>query len=181
MTTFLTLLLAHLLADFPLQTDRIFRWKIAGNSGLILHVIIHLVMTALLLAQPEHHLDLLFILGIAHFITDWVKVRFPGEPQWPGFLLDQLAHLVVLFVLSVWRPGLTAVLPAWLILPLTLFVVIPAGLTLFWVWANDMQQQARFTHSRVVPWASSRLLVISQRAGWIAVFLVLACRFFFVQ
>jgi hypothetical protein len=38
MTTFLALWLAHLLADFPLQTNRVFRLKIASNAGLALHV-----------------------------------------------------------------------------------------------------------------------------------------------
>lgn len=117
MATFLALLLAHLLADFPLQTNRIFRLKIAGNLGLALHVLIHIVMAAVLIQQPGQHLDLLLILGLAHFVTDWIKVRFSSNPQWPGFVLDQLAHVAAILLLSIVWPGVTAVLPCGLCCP----------------------------------------------------------------
>ncbi|MCA9917983.1 MAG: DUF3307 domain-containing protein [Anaerolineales bacterium] len=176
MSTFFVLLLAHLLADFPLQTNRIFRLKVTSNAGLALHVMIHVVMTALLLRQPARYLDLLLALAVAHFLTDWVKVRFPTDPQWPGFVLDQLAHLAAIVALAWWRPVVTAVLPLWLMLPLIIFVLLPAGLMLLWVWANDAQQQNRYQNSRSVQWASRRLLPISQRFGWMAVLIVVACR-----
>lgn len=176
MSTFFIFLLAHLLADFPLQTNRIFRLKVTSNAGLALHVLIHLLMAVLLLQQPARHLDLLLALGVAHFVTDWIKVHFPGELQWPGFVLDQLAHLTAIAGLAWWQPGVTAVLPLWLMFPLILFVLLPALLMLLWVWANDAQQQNRFQHSRSVHWASRRLLTISQRTGWLAVLIVVACR-----
>ena len=176
MSTFLALLLAHLLADFPLQTNRIFRLKISGNRGLFVHVLIHIMMAAILLQHPDQYWDLLLALGLAHFVTDWVKVRFPGNPQWPGFVLDQLAHLVAIFLLSLWRPGVMAVLPLWIMIPLIFLVLWPALLMLVWVWANDVQQQTRYQESRSVHWASSRLLTISQRTGWVAVLLVMVCR-----
>ncbi len=176
MTTFLALLLAHLLADFPLQTNRIFRLKLKGNAGLVLHVVIHIIMAAMLLQQPGQYLDLLLVLGLAHFMTDWIKVRFPGNPQWPGFVLDQLAHLLAIALLAWWWPEVTAVLPLWIMLPLILLVLLPAVLMLLWVWANDVQQQTGFQESASIHWASSRLLTISQRTGWVAVFLVIICR-----
>jgi nicotinamide riboside transporter PnuC len=63
-------------------------------------------------------------------------------------------------------------------LPLILFVLLPALLMLLWVWANDAQQQNRYHQSRPVHWASRRLLSISQRTGWVAVIIVVACRLF---
>jgi hypothetical protein len=176
MTTFLVLFLAHLLADFPLQTNRIFRLKIASNLGLALHVLIHMFVAALLMQQPSQHLDLLLALGITHYVTDWSKLHFPGEIQWPGFVLDQVAHLAAIGLLSVWWPGVTAVFPIWIMIPLILLVLLPANLMLLWVWANDAQQQTRFRDSRSVHWASNRLLGISQRTGKVAVLLVLICR-----
>jgi hypothetical protein len=176
MTTFLVLFLAHLLADFPLQTNHIFRLKIASNLGLALHVLIHMFVAAFLIQQPAQHLDLLLALGITHFVTDWIKLRFSGDPQWPGFILDQLAHLLAIGLLAVWWPGVTAVFPLWIMLPLILLVLLPANLMLLWVWANDAQQQSRFRQSRSVQWASHRLLPLSQRTGQIAVLLVFICR-----
>ncbi|MCC6607290.1 MAG: DUF3307 domain-containing protein [Anaerolineae bacterium] len=177
MTTFLALWLAHLLADFPLQTNRVFRLKIASNAGLALHVAIHLLMTVLLVQQPARHLSLLLVLGVVHFLIDWTKLRLPGDPQWPGFLLDQLAHLVSLGLLALWQGEVTAVLSAWLMVPLILLVLLPALLMLLWVWANDVQQDSRYQASRPVHWASRRLLTLSQQTGWAAVLLVFACRF----
>ncbi len=177
MTTFLALWLAHLLADFPLQTNRVFRLKIASNAGLALHVLIHLLMTALLVRQPASHLSLFLALGLVHFVIDWTKLRLPGDPQWPGFLLDQLAHLVSLGLLALWQREVTAVLSPWLMVPLILLVLLPALLMLLWVWANDVQQDGRFQTSRPVHWASRRLLTLSQQTGWVAVLLVFVCRF----
>lgn len=177
MTTFLALLLAHLLADFPLQTNRIFRLKLAGNIGLTIHVCIHVMMAFLMLNRPFEHLNLLLVLGVAHFVVDWIKIRHPGDPQWPGFILDQFAHLLTIIFLAIWQPGVTVVLPLWIILPLIFLVLLPAFLMLLWVWANDAQHQPRFQQSRSVHWASYRLLTLSQRTGWVAVILLLACRF----
>ncbi|MBK8900639.1 MAG: DUF3307 domain-containing protein [Anaerolineaceae bacterium] len=177
MTTFLALLLAHLLADFPLQTNRIFRLKVAGNAGLVLHVLIHILTTALLVRRPASHLDLLLVLGVVHFLIDWIKLRFPHDPQWPGFLLDQLAHLLSLGLLALWQPEVTAVLSPWLMLPLIWLVLLPALLMLLWVWANDVQQDTRYQASPSVHWASRRLLTLSQQTGWATVLLVFVCRF----
>lgn len=177
MTIFLALWLAHLLADFPLQTNRIFRLKIASNAGLALHVSIHLLMTALLVRQPASYLSLFLVLGTVHFLIDWTKLRLPGDPQWPGFLLDQLAHLVSLVLLARWWSGVTAVFSPWIMLPLILLVLLPALLMLLWVWANDAQQDTRYQASPSVHWASRRLLTLSQQTGWAAVLLVFACRF----
>ncbi len=176
MATFLALLLAHLLGDFPLQTNHIFRLKVKGIFGLLLHVAIHLLMAGLLIRQPIQHLDLLLTLGATHFIVDWIKVRFPGNPQWPGFVVDQLAHLATIAALSRWQPGVTAVFPLWLMLPLIVLVLLSAVLMLLWVWANDAQHQIRYQQSRSIYWASNRLLAISQRTGWVAVLFVLICR-----
>lgn len=177
MTTFLALWLAHLLADFPLQTNRVFRLKIASNAGLAFHVLLHLLMTALLVQQPANHLSLFVVLGVVHFLIDWTKLRLPSNPQWPGFLLDQLAHLVSLALLAQWQMGIMVALSPWLMVPLILLVLLPAMLMLLWVWARDMEQDGRYQESRSVHWASRRLLTLSQQTGWVALLLVVACRF----
>lgn len=176
MHTFAFLLLAHLIADFPLQTNRIFRLKLAGNRGILLHVLIHLVVTALLMRQPWQHWLLLGMLGVAHFATDWLKLRLqdPKGPQLVGFVFDQLAHVAVLGLLAAWRPEATAVLPTYLLLPAIYLAAIPAVMTMLWVWASDVCRiRGQFTCNSVT-WACRRLLGLSQQMGWAVTLLVAA-------
>ncbi|MCI0398497.1 MAG: DUF3307 domain-containing protein, partial [Chloroflexi bacterium] len=73
MDTLATLLLAHLIADFPLQTNRIYALKIRSNAGIALHVGIHLAVTILLLKNALADWLLLLILAVSHFTLDWLK------------------------------------------------------------------------------------------------------------
>ena len=52
MTTITILLLAHLVADFPLQSNKIVRMKNQGNKGLGIHVAVHVVVLLLLIKDP---------------------------------------------------------------------------------------------------------------------------------
>ena len=51
MMTITTLLLAHLVADFPLQTNSIVKMKNEGFKGLGIHVLIHIIVLCLLLIK----------------------------------------------------------------------------------------------------------------------------------
>jgi Protein of unknown function (DUF3307) len=100
---FYLFLLAHLVADFILQTDwlvvRKRRWDgllIHGGMVLACMLALPLIDRAALALWPA-------MLGITavHVATDWWKVhygdRVPGPPIVP-FFLDQLIHVVVLTV-----------------------------------------------------------------------------------
>ena len=54
MQLFATLLLGHLIADFPLQTDWVVQFKKRHITGLALHASIHVGVTALLIRDPFH-------------------------------------------------------------------------------------------------------------------------------
>lgn len=167
MTTFLILLLAHLIADFPLQTNRVYILKTQGNKGLLLHVGIHVLVAAVLLQRPWQHIPLLLAYGAIHYLVDWFKVNKSTMNQTPGFLLDQLAHFLTIVVLALWQPDLASVLPLWLVWLGALVAIVPAFLTFLWVMANDLHGDC--PNNPTVTWACQRLLRLSQRIGSIIV------------
>src|SRR4030042_686489 len=97
---FWQLLLAHFLADYPLQP----RWLLAAKQrlwGLLLHVTIHF-LTALLLVGDLRWKLLLPLLGLAsvHFLIDLTKYRLAvTRPAWvrlPYFIDQALPLLPIL-------------------------------------------------------------------------------------
>ena len=82
------LLLGHLIADFPLQANCIFRLKNQHWLGVLLHAAVHCVITAVLLQQPLAYWPLLASLCLVHFTIDWFKLRinFQVSIRWiyPG-------------------------------------------------------------------------------------------------
>ncbi|MFC2149443.1 DUF3307 domain-containing protein [Candidatus Auribacterota bacterium] len=102
MFLFLRLILAHLIADFPLQTDNIYRLKIKGHLGLFLHSLI-IFFVSLLFVLPLLKLPVVWILLIlimaTHYLIDWLKVRYSKQLKlrsvfW-GFILDQVLHVSI--------------------------------------------------------------------------------------
>ncbi|MBE7529553.1 MAG: DUF3307 domain-containing protein [Ardenticatenaceae bacterium] len=172
MTIFFTLLLAHLLADFPLQTNRIFRMKVQGPKGLALHVTIHVLVTALLAHNFWQVWPTLLVLGFLHYVTDWAKLRYANDPLTPGFIVDQVIHVLTLILLTVLTPQIIPVFPLWFLVPAVMLALIPALLTFGYVWASD-QCRANiprpFLSTATIQWACNRLLPLSQKTGWIIV------------
>jgi len=179
MSTFKILLLAHLLGDFPLQTNRIFRMKLAGTRGLVLHVAIHLFVAIIIIPTFWQFWLLLVLLGLTHFLTDWLKLRLqgPDKPQLFGFVIDQIVHISVIIVLSLWQPALPSIFSDALLVPAIVVAMIPAVMMLVWVWANDLCQLNKRIDSKSVIWACSRLLPMSQWVGWVVVGLVFGMSF----
>lgn len=103
MSILLRLLLAHIIADFFLQT----KWMVEGkeNGGkrsmrmLTLHSIIHSLMAYLIVGEWSLWY-IAIVIFVTHFIIDWCKIMFRGKSV-SAFLIDQLSHVVVLFMLWV--------------------------------------------------------------------------------
>jgi uncharacterized membrane protein YhaH (DUF805 family) len=94
--TFLALLTAHLLADFPFQTRRLIENKRKPHI-LILHITIIALVTVIILgAWPPL---LLLILCGTHLLMDAVKIYLLKEKHW-AFYLDQGIHLLVIVLLA---------------------------------------------------------------------------------
>lgn len=172
MTLFTTLLFAHLLGDFPLQTNRIFRLKLQGHKGLALHAGIHVLVTAVLIQRFWQYWPFLLSLGIIHYITDWVKIKYSSTMLTPGFILDQFAHIATLFIIALFAPAMTGVLPLWFLIPAIILASIPAFLTLIYIWATDRCALEAQPNDQI-KWASTKLLPVSQITGW-AIMITLA-------
>ena len=102
MSILLRLLLAHIIADFFLQT----KWMVEGkeNGGkrsmrmLTLHSIIHSLMAYLIVGDWSLWY-IAIVIFVTHFIIDWCKIQFRGNSV-SAFLIDQLSHMAVIFVLD---------------------------------------------------------------------------------
>lgn len=101
MFLFYRLLLAHFIADFPLQFAKVYKMKVEPK-GALLHGAIF-VSIAVLLCFPFLNRalmwDFLILFGIIHSIQDWVKVELCSKYKINNmgiFLLDQILHVGVL-------------------------------------------------------------------------------------
>lgn len=146
-----TLLLAHLIADFPLQTDLIFRLKTKNWMGVALHAGVHVVVTALLLPSSLYTWPLLALLGVLHFLCDWTKLRCPSNSQASIFLLDQAVHVAVLLLLAGGFVGIQPLLPLWLVCIMLGWAVIPAVAMFHWVAHMEMGNK-QMNRSAYVRW-----------------------------
>jgi hypothetical protein len=155
-----------LIADFPLQANWVYRLKHRHWTGVLLHAAIHCVVTALLLPDLLAHWPMLIVLGLAHFTTDWLKLRATFRFQSVGFVLDQIAHVVVLAVLGTWpcSPEITCTVAPALLYPAVGYALVPAVLMFSAVLADDLGQAASDSSTWLARNAS-KLLVLSQVAG----------------
>ncbi|HOB86968.1 MAG TPA: DUF3307 domain-containing protein [Bacillota bacterium] len=112
MELLLLLLLAHLAADFLLQTEGMVADRGAGRLPAYLkHAAGH--AAALVLLTHYFYSPALLLLWIAlpsaHVLLDWIKDRLfpPGRPaESLVFLLDQSLHLLLIFFAWQWVPSL---------------------------------------------------------------------------
>lgn len=129
------LYLAHLLADYPLQTQGMIQVK-QWWWGRTLHAGVHLAVLLLIVGPARRVLwPYLLVLAAIHFGLDSLK-RGLGEarPRWLSgpYLLDQLAHLLVVLLVAAW---IEAAVPAGLLPSGQRWPVVAAGYLLAtYVW-----------------------------------------------
>jgi hypothetical protein len=123
--TLTMLLVAHLVADFPLQPDWMIRRK-RHPAILALHVLV--VVAVAVLALGGWPTDVLLILLGTHLVMDAVKVYLLGDSL-GSFALDQIVHLLVILGLAAAFPD-TAAQGWWARLPGQLAAAYMAGLCL---------------------------------------------------
>lgn len=139
MQLLIKLLLAHFLGDFVLQTNKFTKKKEKHklhSYHLYLHAAIHGALTLLLLWNIEYWYVALIIF-ITHFIIDTGKLYLTTKKnqRWL-FTLDQLAHILIISILSVSIASIDFTISSdWLniIWPLVLciiFLTSPVGIML---------------------------------------------------
>jgi len=105
MSVTLALLSAHLLADFPLQTDDMAANKLNDWRYRTFHVIAHVYLTAaflLFVASLKATLAACLVIGVFHWVIDsrqWFEDG--GLFDLYGLAVDQSLHVASLFVVSV--------------------------------------------------------------------------------
>ena len=95
--TLVALVLAHVVADFVLQTDRILANK-RRPAGMALHVAIVGAVSWLALGLPLLPLPILLIV-LGHAAIDAAKLRW-GKPGFAAFAADQGAHLATIWIVA---------------------------------------------------------------------------------
>jgi len=176
MNLFATLLLAHLIADFPLQTNGLYRLKSRHWAGVLLHAAIHYLITALLIKNPLTHWHALIPLFVLHVIIDWVKLQVDFKFQSLGFLLDQMIHLLALVLLAAWLSKISGILSPMILYPALAYALIPGLLMFLSVLTIDLE---RFS-SNSVRWPrlkSSQIVMLSHLVGYPLVVSIVVMRF----
>lgn len=107
MILFIKLLIAHLIADFFLQTEQAIkkRNELKLRSGFFyLHLLLHFLCLIVICYEPGFW-KLAVGIVISHGIIDYLKMSFQNpQTQWTWFVGDQIAHLTVLaFAVLYWQ------------------------------------------------------------------------------
>src|SRR5688572_26516639 len=116
MDIFWRLVLAHFVADFTFQTNKVAMWKRENHTGMMVHVMTHPVVMIILLwpylsqvwvKTPWFSLNgwiCISLLTLLHWLEDewrvW-SIKETGSPDSTGFFLwDPLVHLTMILALS---------------------------------------------------------------------------------
>jgi hypothetical protein len=108
MNIFWLLLLTHLMADFPLQTNRIYDVKNKNAVGIIPHVAIYTVLNVVVLLpflNSVYTWIAIVTLTIIHTVIDRGKIIFVRSGQRDDllhFAIDQVIHILSVWVISQW-------------------------------------------------------------------------------
>lgn len=112
----LKLLFAHLLSDFILQTDRICKGKKKDGwikwNYLIFHSLIHAIMAYLFVAQ-WYNWFIPTIIFFTHLFMDFLKSIYLKD-QIGTFVIDQIFHVAVIFILWLFLYGNSAFVLEWI-------------------------------------------------------------------
>ena len=101
------LLLAHLMGDFVFQSERVVRGKAAGRwSAYLEHAAVHfgLMIVTLLLFTGSLGISstwiLILVILLSHLLFDWLKTLLKSRTrqQLLLFVLDQMLHVMVIFI-----------------------------------------------------------------------------------
>lgn len=99
--TFLSLLAAHLIGDFLLQTGWIIKNK-KQWPALLIHVSIITILSMLILGT--WHPVIIPVIAVTHLAVDYVKANLLKDNAL-AFTSDQLVHIAIIALLAYYYPG----------------------------------------------------------------------------
>ena len=106
------LFLTHFLADYPFQPGWLIQLKKKTFWGVVLHASIHLLFAILILSPFLELCEVWLSVGIifvTHVIIDQIKValekKYPTSRYFLIYILDQVSHLAIITLLSVFLLG----------------------------------------------------------------------------
>ncbi|MEL7002406.1 MAG: DUF3307 domain-containing protein [Bacteroidota bacterium] len=157
------LVIAHLLADFVFQTDKIVKGKQKGIKSryFFLHIIIVGVLTYLCLGHWNNWWAPLSIMLI-HGAIDWGKIKLKTDNTWV-YLGDQLLHLLTLIIFwhLIVENGLLAIIQSAtallsnpkILVVITAYLVatIPTGILIGYLtgnWQKQLKEDAKDKSSK---------------------------------
>lgn len=173
-----TLLLAHLFADFPLQTNGLAKLKKESLTGVFLHVLVYITITTLFLVHPQRYWMLILGLGITHFLIDALKTRYKQTFEPYYFVFDQCLHFLSIAIatylaLFYYPHPPESIVPDDIIM-IALFCTLPLAFMVFcWVWVNSLNEE-RVQNHLLLKWAKHQMLNLEQRIGLVLVGFVFA-------
>ena len=106
MHLFYRLLLAHVVADFPLQTNQIFKIKTNTEWGVLVHTLIVLIFSILFVfpyLEDPKVIIMLWLIFLSHTMIDKLKMEYSKKVKKESIkilLLDQALHIVIIAVLT---------------------------------------------------------------------------------
>ncbi|MFH1546806.1 MAG: DUF3307 domain-containing protein [Patescibacteria group bacterium] len=113
MNLFLLLVLAHLLGDYPLQTNWIYRQKFRSWSGGLWHAAILFLCFAVILSPYLANwrvAALVATISFIHYLQDYLKIEIVNKRKkmtaFSGLLFDQLLHFLFLMGAAYWANSL---------------------------------------------------------------------------
>ena len=100
------ILLAHVVGDFYLQTDKIADKKTKSLAYMLIHCLLYTfvmgIMFFLLKCKINQNILSMMLVFISHFGIDCLKQKFDGKnvrPKHIIFLVDQTIHILVLIII----------------------------------------------------------------------------------
>jgi hypothetical protein len=112
MTFFFVMLFVHLIGDFYTQKQSWIECKIANKHrslGLFKHICVHLVLTSLVVTFFTNlslltSVSVIAVIVVSHYLIDIWKTY--QEFTLFSFVADQLAHIIVILMVSLWLAGI---------------------------------------------------------------------------
>jgi hypothetical protein len=147
MEVFWRLVLSHLIADFVLQTNWINKMKRKSIKGLIVHVIIHFVVTYLILMPylgsiwfefggfKLNGYFMVFLICLVHLMVDEMRIYIINhriyDDNTVSFLIDQFLHFYFIFMFTPFKDILPSFRGEKIVMILTFLVMIAHTTTIF--------------------------------------------------